>query len=240
MSVIIHWKLPSCLPGASTSSYSVNIYRATQSEDSDYEKIATIAAKSGANWISSYTDTGGSSSFHYYVRYYIPPSGDESDRYLAWIEFTVREQRMVELVYDQLPDVIKSNVDTGKRYVYDAVYGALYAINMIAPQTSYTISNMPKEMEIVVKIGALLFLYLEQYLAVAIKDFGYGDNGLSLAVDRGAKVNQALQSAISQYNELAKIVKFHAYPDAIGLGSYAIAVPQGRILSFLYNIREAS
>ena len=240
MSIIIHWKLPDCLPGASTAAYSVNIYKSTQTEDSDYQKIATIDAKSGANWLSSYTDAGGNASAHYYVKYYIPPSGDESDRYLAWVEFTVREQRMIETVYNQLPDVVKANVDIGKRYIYDAVYGSLYAINMIAPQTSYSISNMPKEMEIVVKIGSLLFLYLEQYLAIAIKDFSYGDNGLSLAVDRGAKINVALQSAISQYNELAKIVKFHAYPDAMGLGSYAIAVPQGRILSFLYNIREAS
>ena len=123
-----------------------------------------------------------------------------------------------------------------KMYLYNGLYG----VNMVSPLTSYTISSMPVYFEPVIKLGALIFIYFGTYLQIGLKDFSYSEGGLSLNVDRGSKINTAVSNVVKSYNDMLKWVKMNDYPEAIGLGSYAIAIPQGRVLSFLYDIRECS
>jgi len=155
---------------------------------------------------------------------------------LARIQPTVREQRLRDKVYGLLPEVVQVRIDTNKTQVRDALKSALRMVNAHAPVTSYTMTNMPAAYEVAVEFGSQWLLYTEQILQISIRDFSYGVSGISLNIDRGAKMNQAIQIMTNYWNEYMKVVKFGDYPDPIGLGSSAIAAPQARLLGSLYNL----
>lgn len=230
-SVVIEWLVPSNLN--SNLTYTINVYRATAGEDETYSLIDNVSA-GPSNTTTSYTDTNGDTSYFYLVRY-VPTGGAEGSNVLARIQPTVRMQRLRDHVYNVLPEVIKVRIDANKTQVVDAVQNALNMVNAYAPVTSYTISNMPNQYEPAVVFGGQMLLYLEQLLQVSIRDFSYGVSGISLNIDRGSKINQAIRNLTEYWNTYVKAVKYVDYPDAIGLGSSAVATPQGRVLANLYN-----
>ncbi len=234
--VNIEWTVPTSSLDSSKT-YNINIYATLGVEDSTYTLVDTISYKSGDSYVSTYEYIYGSRDYHFYVKYYALPADAEGSRILAWIALTVREQRLVEEFEGSIPSTFGTVSDKEKR-VY--LYGALQAINMVSPLTSYSLSNMPAYWEQTIKLGAMLFTYFQNFLTISIKDFTYNDNGLALNIDRGARINTALQNVLKVYNEHIKWIKMGDYPDPIGLGSYAIAVPHGRIFNMLYNIKEGS
>ncbi len=214
--------------------YSVNIYRSTAGENGDYSLIDTISA-GPSNTTTTYTDSNGDNSYYYLVRY-IPAGGSEGSNVLARIQPTVREQRIRDHIYNLLPEVVKVRIDANKTQVRDAITNALSMVNAHAPVTSYTITSMNASYETAVIFAAQLLLYLEHLLQISIRDFSYGVSGISLSIDRGAKMNQTITQLTTYWNNYLKSVKFNDYPNGVGVGSSALAVPQGRILSTLYNL----
>ncbi len=233
MSVTVRWEIPSSLGLQTGTSYTVNIYKSILGEDGEYSIIASPSLTIAT---TSYADASGLAEYFYYVKYVV--SGTESDIVIAWVEETVKETRLLGEIRRTLPQDISIFSSSGltNRDIKVSLNNALQAVNMISPITSYSISTMPLYYEPVVKLGALIFVYFSTYLQIAIKDFTYGEGGISLNVDRGSKINTAIQNVLKVYNDMLKWVKMNDYPDAIGLGSYAIAIPQGRVLSMLYQI----
>lgn len=214
-----------------TKTYAINVYRSTSGESSDYSLIGTTTPPA-----TTYTDASGERNYFYYVRYQ-PSSESEGSIVLANIEATVTELRLAREVNEVLPKIIRSDMDTRLRQVRIAVQQALNAVNISSPTTSYTIENMPKTYETVVKLGAQIFIYCEQYLGVAIKDFSYAEGGISLNKDRGSKIATAIDKVLVYYNQLLKQVKLSAWPsEGIGLGSIGMSSPSQRILGILYNL----
>lgn len=235
MSATIHWTVTSGL--SETASYLTNIYRSITGENGTYSKIAYPNAKTGTTWIATYVDSGGLDSYDYYVKY--ETGGVEGDIVIAWVEETVREKRLCMELRRGFPTFLSLFSAMTDRELKEYIQGAAHSINMLSPLTSYSTSDMPTFWEPAVKLGALIFMYFNVYLQLAIKDFSYSEGGVAMTIDRGSKVNNAVNNVMKHYNELTKQIKFNDWPDPIGLGSYAIAVPSGRILSFLYNIRES-
>ena len=232
MNIAIEWLVPSTLNPNLT--YGINVLRSTNGENGDYAQIDTISA-GPANSTATYTDTNGDVGFFYLVRY-IPAGGVEGGNVLARIQPTVREQRLRDKLFSILPEVIKVRIDANKTQIRDALTSALAMVNAYAPVTAYTITTMPSYHETAVEFGAQMLLYMEQYLQVSIRDFSYGVSGIALNIDRGSKINTAIQQLTAYWNSYIKTVKFYDYPDAVGLGSSAIAVPQGRIFASLFNL----
>jgi len=240
MSYNIEWDPPVTDQSLNTSTaYLISVYRCTTTEDGDYTLIDTINAYSGGAWVSSYTDGNGSYSYWYYVRYYEDPNGAEKERVIAYGEPTVRELRVKTEIRDILPAIIKASFTGAKdRQIYNAMGAGLRLVNVTPPLTSFTFSNMPRNFEPVVSVGTQMFLYLQFYLGLGIRDFSYSDSGLALSVDRGAKIAQAIEKINKLYKEMVNFVKMEQYPAPIGLGSYALATPFARILDIVYQIRE--
>lgn len=227
----IEWLVPALNPNLV---YSLNVYRSSTGENGQYFLIDSISA-GPSNSTTTYTDQNGDASFFYYVTY-VPSGGVEGQPVLALIQPTIRERRLRDKVYSYLPEVIAIRIDANKTQVRSALQNALNMVNAYAPVTSYTFGTMPPYHETAVEFGAQMLLYMEILLQISIRDFSYGVSGISLSIDRGAKINQALTVLRAYWNDYIKTVKFYDYPDAIGLGSSAIAVPQGRILATLYNL----
>jgi hypothetical protein len=214
--------------------YSVNVYSSSGGETGTYSLIANISA-GPSNTTTTYTDGNGDPQFFYYVTY-VPAGGVEGNRVLARIQCSVREQRLRDKVYGLLPEVVAIRMDANRTQVRDALKSALGVVNSYAPVTSYTLDNMPAYHEVAVEVGAQIFLYLEVKLQISIRDFSYGVSGIALTVDRGARIQSAIDQLTKYWTDLLKVVKFYDYPDPIGLGSTAMSEPFAKVFSTLYNI----
>lgn len=233
MSAIIEWLIPTTDLNALLY-YTINVYRSTSTEDGEYSLIDSVSS-GPSNTTYTYTDANGEMSFFYYVRY-MPSGGAEGSRVLARVQPSVREQRLRDKIYNIIPEVVRVRIDGNKTQIRDAIKNALAMVNAYAPVTSYGISNMPSQHEAAVEMCAQMLLYLEHHLQISIRDFSYGVSGIALNIDRGAKMNQVIRNLMDYWNAYIKTVKFADYPDAIGLGSSAMAVPQGRIFSMLNQL----
>lgn len=234
MSLTIVWDVPTTL--VTTSTYAIAVYRSTSSEDGTYEQLTTglSARQSDGSWLDSYADGLGQQTNFYYVTY-TADGGTEGRPVLAIPQPTIRESRLIREFKEEIPAIIRKGLDSHDRQILSALRHGLQAINAIAPVTAYSISNMPDRYETAVRMGAMIFFYATRYLNVAIRDFSYGVAGLSLNIDRGAKINQAIRNALDIYNQLAKSVKLGDWADPIGLGSFALSTPQGRVAGFLFG-----
>lgn len=226
----LEWIVPSLLDNVT---YSVDIFRSTNGENGDYSVIDTISS-GPSNSTYTYVDANGDDSFYYYVKY-TPAGGVAGSIVLARIQPTIRELRLRDKVYSILPEVVQVRVDANRTQIRDAIKNSLNMVNAYAPVTSYGITNMPDAYETAVEFGAQMLMYLEHILQISIRDFGYGVSGISLNIDRGAKMNQALTLLTTYWNNYLKVAKFRDYPDAIGLGSLGIAVPSSRTFGILFS-----
>lgn len=229
--VTIEWLVPNSLNPNLT--YSINVYKSTTFEDDVYNQIDSISA-GPSNSTNTYVDGNGDPSFFYLVRY-VPSGGVEGSNVLARVQPSVREQRLRDKIYGMLPEVIQIRIDGNRTQIRDALRSSLGMVNAYAPVTDYTITNIPQSYETAIEFGAQMLLYLEGLLQISIRDFGYGVSGISLNIDRGAKINQALTMLTAYWNDYMKYAKFRDYPDAIGLGSLAIATPQARVFGMLFS-----
>lgn len=231
-SIIIRWPVPSDIL-ASATAYTFTVYRSTAGEDEDYSAIASSQSAGGGNITSTYTDTGGDVSHYYFVRY-TPAGGSEGDRIIAFLEPTVREQRIAQQIEAHLPEIVKARIDSNLLDIRKAMKNALSMVNAYSPVTAYGISNMPDRFESAIVLLTLVLLYVEKQLQIAIRDYTYGGTGINLNVDRNSKFASTLQALQKQVNELLVFVKHGDWPtDPLGMGSYAMNAPQARILGMV-------
>ena len=230
MSLEISWARPSTY--LATETYTIKVYRSTSTESGDYTEIGTATNGKATN----FTDPGGARNYFYYVRYF-DSSNTQGSIILAIVDPTIRELRLSQEVNEVLPNIVKSNMDTNMRQARISIQQALNAINLASPTTSYTIDSMPRSYEVAVKLGAQIFVYSEQYLGIAIKDFASSEGGISLTKDRGSRISNAIDKVLNYYNQLLKQLKLGEWPaEPVGLGSLAMSSPRGRVIGMLYNV----
>ena len=213
--------------------YTINIY-SSQSEDGAYGLLTNISA-GPSNSTYTYFDQNGQYQNTWYYVTYVPNGGVEGSPILARIAPTATELRLMTKLYSILPEVIQVRLDPNPTQLRDALQNALSMVNAYAPVTSYDFNTMSPFHSAAVEFGAQMLLYMEQMLQISIRDFSYGVSGISLNVDRGARINTALAKLKTYWNDYLKYVKMADYPDAIGMGSQALAVPNARVFSFLFN-----
>lgn len=231
----IFWNKPTDLIRG--DSYNLQVYRTTGTENDPYSLIDTVPASIGGLDITSYTDSTGQASFHYYVKYVDLNTGTVSARVLARIEMSVREQRLVEQLVQQVPEVIKSRFasDTSYFVIRRALNDGLNLVNFFPPQTNYSYDNLPTGHETIVELNASVIIGIQQYLGIAIRDIVFSGGTPTVQIDRGQKIQNHINQIMALLKEYTEKVKMFDYPQPLGLGSFALATPQQRIFGILYG-----
>lgn len=240
VSTNIQWLIPKAFDPAKNPTglvsnvlYSISIFVSTNGENGAYSVINTISA-GPSNSTSTYTDNNGDPAFFYYVTYNAS-GGPNGPPVLARIAPIITVVRLTNKVYSVLPEVIQVRMDANLTQIQDALQNALNMVNAAAPVTAYVFNNMPPYHSTAVEFGAQWLLYMEQYLQISIRDFSYGVSGISMNIDRGARINSIITTLTAYWNNYIKTVKYYDYPNAIGLGSLGIATPQARIFGILFD-----
>lgn len=226
----IQWTVPAGLVG--TSNYDkIRIFRSSQ-EQTGYVQIAEIA--SGApTFVLSYDDVSADNGRdkYYLMKYYDSTALQETKYYLCIFELTPREMRLVAMLRNMLGSIVTTDPVTLQQLTDEELSAGITLgiqyFNVYPPITSFTIDNFPKDYEVLLLYGAQIMTLLNKYIGLAITDFNYNDNGLSLNLDRGQKVNQAIQQSTAWYNQLVTLGKLEFAYTGEGLGTLQLPVSVG-------------
>lgn len=187
----------------------VNIYRSPV-ENENYEIIDTINSvdsNDNTKWITSYVDESddATKSKFYLVRYYDSDNDIESDWIMTLFTLSPREQRLINEIKKGLDRFsLKELTDEDLR---SGLLLGLQYFNMQQPITRYTINNFPKEYEMFLVLGGQYTTILRKYLDVAVRDFTSSDSGISLNINRGEKMQKAIDRAMEAYNDVIASAK---------------------------------
>jgi len=221
----IEWKVPSFV--IEDGSYDkVNIYR-SETENGEYEYIDTIDALSGDTYINTYTDETEEASRHkyYLIKYYKTIDDVESKWLTTFFNLTPKEKRLVDQIRGYIDSFTKIKLSDFD--VRNGIFLAISQFNLRSPITNFTLDNFPKELEFFLIMLGSFQTILSKYLDVSIRDYSSSDSGLSLNIDRGSKLINALNQLQGQYDSLITIVKLNYAPSPIGLGTIALPISLG-------------
>lgn len=69
------------------------------------------------------------------------------------------------------------------------------------------------------------------YLGIAFTDVSYTDSGVSITIDRGAKIQTAIDKATAYYDKLIDVAKLHFIKSGAAVGSIPLSISLGGRLS---------
>lgn len=202
MSVQISWSIPyNILQDASYTS--INVYRGkNENDESSYELISTIDRwinNDPTQEVDTYTDSTGSESFYYFVRYK-KDNGTLSKILLTTFDLNPKQIRLVTSLRKMLDPIITSEIlqDGTMRPLTDTdlmqgINMAMGFWNTYPPVTQFNLASFPKEYESMLLLFAQYFSILNKALGLQLRDFSYSDNGLSL----NQQFTPAIQNALS-------------------------------------------
>lgn len=202
MSVQISWSIPyNILQDASYTS--INVYRSkNENDESSYDLISTIDRwinNDPTQEVDTYTDSTGSESFYYFVRYK-KDNGTLSKILLTTFDLNPKQIRLVTSLRKMLDPIITSEIlqDGTMRPLTDTdlmqgINMAMGFWNTYPPVTQFNLASFPKEYESMLLLFAQYFSILNKALGLQLRDFSYSDNGLSL----NQQFTPAIQNALS-------------------------------------------
>ena len=69
------------------------------------------------------------------------------------------------------------------------------------------------------------------YLGIAFTDVSYTDSGVSITIDRGQKIQNAIDKATAYYDKLIDVAKLHYLQPGVSIGSIPLNISLGGRLS---------
>lgn len=229
--VEINWVVPADIQTAGTAFYDqIAIYKSA-SENTGYTLLISVSSKDPfANFITSYIDTTTPSlnkdEFYYLIQFSKTSAPAFQSKYFpTYFSLTPRELRLTTQLKSYLSTFIASKLsDEDLRQGFQL---ALQAFNILPPITGFTIDDFPREYEPLLIAGAQIYSLLFRYLSIAITDFSYSDQGLSLNIDRGAKIKTAVDQLLANYNGLVTTAKMEFAFTGEGLGTIQLPIGLG-------------
>lgn len=221
--VEIHWINPLDLPNSYTKT---RVYRSA-AEQVGHVMIAEFdTTDPSGNTVLSFTDPMGDDTLFYMLKYFDPTASREYDDFsLGFFPFTPREKRILSFVAGWVPDMIKPDLTD-----FDMGYAmrlALNDFNVYPPETNFSISSFPSGYEQFLVEGTKMHIVLQKYLKIAIRDFSYADAGLSLNLDRGAKLQQSREGMVAAWQAVIAQAKFNFINQGVGLGTVPLPLSLG-------------
>lgn len=226
MSIQVQWHFPFDLPVNFTKQ---RILRSGQ-ENGSYNIVREIDVFSNSIPVSNFIDPTGNPQSFYIVKFYDPNSKLEfNDFVLGFFPPTPREKRFRIWLDEWAPEVMKPELTDF--VVGQSIRYSINTYNLIPAFTNFNISSLPEADEQFIIVGAKVWLIYLKYLKLSIRDFSYSDMGLTLNIDRGTKMNQALEQLNKMYSEFVKPAKWRYTPQGVGLGSVYLPVSMGAQIS---------
>lgn len=213
----------------------VKVWRSTTGENAGYTLLVTLASPSGANIVTSYTDGSLTSRGAYYlVTFVSTTSAFESNYNTTYYYPYPRELRLIEAVKRAMPEVIgRCGVGLTDSDYMVGLNLALGIFNTYPPETYFTLVDFPKQHEYFLIGLAQLTTLASRYLSISIRDWNYSEpGGVVMQVDRGAKINQALQIIGNIYTQYLPLVKLDFASDLpTGVGTIQLPLSMGGVMN---------
>lgn len=219
----------------------VKIWRSQTSENQGYTLLDTIDTGSGTGIVTSYVDnTLPTRTAYYLVTFTAGPTGGtgpadyESNYNTTYFYPLPRELRLIESIKRSMPEVIsRCGVGLNDSDYMVGLQLALQIFNSYPPETYFRLDNFPKTHEYFLIGLASLTTLASRFLPISIRDWAYSEpGGVVMTVDRGAKINQALQvigQVYTQYLPLVKLDFSSEFPT--GLGTIQLPLSMGGVVS---------
>lgn len=208
--------------------------------------ISEINSQYEGNWISNWTDPTidirNKDCYYYIVKYVTANKDYESKFYLTRKSLSPKEQRLVNHLKHWLsPWLTNCLTDDDLRA---GIVFALESLNIKSPVTRFTIETLPQILESTLMVGSAIYSMMYKYLGIAFTDVSYSDNGVSITIDRGAKIQNAIDKATAYYDKLIDIAKLHYIQPGVGVGSIPLNISlggrlPGNIMGALSNLFNA-
>jgi len=223
VSIQIYYDIPQGI--INTQNYDrIDIYRST-TEQFGYVLFDSIASKTSQGvWVTTYNDVtpDGSQYLYYLIKFHDTTNNLDTQYFLTFFPLTPREMRWVSWLKGWLPQIMLS--DTSDETYRTAIKYALNNFNVYPPETDFTVDTFPSNYESLLIMSAMITFCMYKYLGIGIKDFNYSDSGLSLTIDRGEKIKNALDDTLKVYNELLKLAKLNFMNMGVGLGTNTMPI----------------
>jgi len=219
----VQWVPPCTLGPEYTKS---RILRSNQ-ENGDYRLVGEIDGIVNNSAITKFVDPTGDRRNHFYIVRFVDPAtlAEMNDYVLGFFPPTPREKRLRNWIVDFLPLVMKEEITDEN--IVQAIRYSIYLYNNIPAFTCFTVDTLPLCDEPFIILGAQVWLLYLKYLNLSIRDFSYSDMGLSLNIDRGAKMKQAIDDLNKQYLEYVRPAKWKYTPQGVGLGTVPLPISLG-------------
>jgi len=223
----VRWLPPTSLP----ATYVKTRIERSSSEQTGYQEVASIDTfNPDGTVVTKYTDMSGMVGYFYVVRFFTQDFKDEyQDFSLGIFPFSPRERRLLSQVVGWIPDSFKPDLDDAQ--VGTAFRFALNQFNIHPPETAFTINTFPYNYEQFLVMGTQINLALLKFLKIGIRDYSYADMGFSLTLDRGAKINQAIQELNNVWIATISQAKWNFISSGVGIGTVPLPIGVGGQLS---------
>jgi hypothetical protein len=232
--VSVRWNIPEEI-ATRTDIDEVKLFR-SGSENTGYTEIAVLPSAVGNVPQQTYYDATGSRGSFYLVTFVATTVPYESSYNVTYFEPLPRELRLIAYIRSSMPDILNKSTVCQGLTDNDYLAGlqlALQIFNSYPPQTSFTLDGFPRSHEFFLVGLAQMTTIASRYLPVSIRDWSYAEpGGVSMTLDRGAKMNAAIQviaNVYTQYLPLLKLDFGHEMP--CGLGTIQLPLSMGGVVS---------
>ena len=195
--------------------------------------ISEISSQINGYWVNKWTDPTidirQKDCYHYIIKYVNADKTYESRFFLPRKSLTPKEQRLVNHLKIWLTNWI-TNCATDDE-IRAGIKFALESLNIKSPVTHFTIESLPEILESVLMVGSAIYTLMVHYLGIAFTDVSYTDAGVSITIDRGQKIQNAIDKATAYYDKLIDVAKLHYLNCGVGVGSVPLNISLGGRLS---------
>lgn len=195
--------------------------------------ISEISSQINGYWVNKWTDPTidirCKDSYYYIIKYLNADKTYESKFFLPRKSLTPKEQRLVNHLKIWLTNWI-TNCATDDE-IRAGIKFALESLNIKSPVTHFTIETLPEILESVLMVGSAIYTLMVHYLGIAFTDVSYTDSGVSITIDRGQKIQNAIDKATAYYDKLIDVAKLHYLQPGVSVGSIPLNISLGGRLS---------
>ena len=198
-----------------------------------HQVISEINSQINGYWVNKWTDPTvdirQKDCFYYIIKYLNADKTYESKFFLPRKSLSPKEQRLVNYLKVWLSNWI-TNCATDDEIRAGIIF-ALESLNIKSPVTYFTIESLPQILESTLMVGSAIYTLMVHYLGIAFTDVSYTDSGVSITIDRGAKIQAAIDKATAYYDKLIDVAKLHYIKPGVGVGSIPLSISLGGRMS---------
>lgn len=226
----IGWTIPQEISNR-TDIDQIKVFR-SNSPDSNYALLTTLATTS-ADLKMDYQDTEEFSSrtLFYLVTFISTTGAFESCFHTTFFRPLPSESMLIEKVRRTLPEILRPSLTDED--ILNGLNVAVQIFNTYPPETNFSLHSFPKSHEYFVTALASMTALASRYLTLSIRDFRYSEpGGVVMDIDRGAKINSAIEIISKVFTQYMPIVKLDFSADfPMGLGTIQLPLSMGGIVS---------